>query len=304
MNLKNKKILVTGGAGFLGKHIVQSLREHAVPAKNITVPRSADIDLRDPENCKKAVQGIDVVIHAAGSTGGIEFHKKNPGAIFYDNLMIGVELMEAARKAGVQKFVTIGSAMEYPDTTELPFREENIWQGLPEKIHVPYAVAKKSLLVQAQAYRKQYGCNAVHLLLTNMYGPGEVADFVIPMLVKRVGEAKKLDADHIEMWGTGKPTRDFIYVEDAAEGIVTATEKYEKSDPVNIASGWEISIRELAEMVSRLMDFKGRITWNTEKPDGQMRRMLDTTRAEREFGFKAFTDFETGLKKTIEYHGY
>lgn len=304
MNLINKKILVTGGAGFLGRHVVRRLLKSGVEEKNILIPRFEDCDLRLRENCQQVVRGQDLVIHLAGMTGGIEYHKQYPAMIFYDNLMMGIQLMEAGREAGIEKFITIGSATEYPENASLPFREEDLWQGFPEPIHAPYTVAKKMLLVQAQAYRKQYGMNAIHLLMTNMYGPGEKLDssFVIPSLMRRVWQAKKENQSSIEIWGTGKPTRDFLYVEDAADGIVKAAENYDKSDPVNIGSGWEISIRELAEIIVRLMDFKGTIKFDASKPDGQMRRMMDTTRAEHEFGFKASTDFEIGLKKAIDWY--
>jgi len=302
IDLKNKKILVTGAGGFLGQHIVEKLKSRGVSGKNIRAPRSKEIDLRKKENCEKAVEGVDLVVHAAGVTGGVQFHKEHPAEIFYDNLMMGVELMEAARIKNIEKFIAIGSATEYPDNAPLPYREEDIWLGPPEESHAPYTTAKRMLLVEGQAYRKQYGMNVIHLLPTNMYGPRELDSFVIPALIKKIGEAKKNGAESIELWGTGKPTRDFLYVEDAAEGIILALEKYDKPEPANLGSGWEISIRELAEIVSRLMGFNGSVRWDSSKPDGQMRRMLDTSRADREFGFRAATDFETGLKKTIEYH--
>jgi len=307
MNLRSKKILVTGGAGFLGKHVVRKLVEHGVPEGNIAVPQAEDCDLRFVENSRRAVRGNDVVVHLAGVTGGIEFHRQHPASVFYDNLMMGVQLMEAAREKGVEKFVTIGSATEYPERAPLPFKEETLWDGFPEKLHAPYTVAKKMLLVQAQAYRKQYNFNATHLLLTNMYGPGEKIEetsFVIPMLIKRIGEAKKTGANFIDVWGTGRATRDFLYVEDAAEAIFLAAERYDKPEPVNIASGWEISIQELVELIAKLMGFQGEIRWDTSKPEGQLRRILDASKAEREFGFRAKVDFETGLQKTIHSHGY
>jgi GDP-L-fucose synthase len=304
MGLKEKKILVTGGGGFLGPHVIRRLEECGVPEKNIFAPRSKDLDLRLLENCRQAVADRDIVIHLAGVTGGIEFHRQNPASIFYNNLMMGVQIMEAAREAGIGKFVTIGSATEYPEHAPLPFKEEDLWRGFPEPLHAPYTIAKKMLLVQAQAYRRQYGFNAIHLLMTNMYGPGDKlnSSFVIPSLIRRIWQAKQKRQSFIEIWGTGNPTRDFLYVEDAALGIVLAAEKYDKPDPVNLGSGWEISIKELAELIIYLMDFRGEIRFDTSKPDGQMRRMMDISRAENEFNFKALTDFEGGLKKTISWY--
>lgn len=301
IDLRNKKILVTGAAGFVGGHVVKKLAERGVPEKNISVPRSKELDLRIRANARTAVRGCDIVFHVAGMTGGVEFHRAHPAEIFYTNLMMGVELMEAARVAGVQKFVTIGSVTEYPEHGALPYRETDLWLGPVEALHAPYTVAKKMLLVQGEAYRRQYGFNSIHLLMTNMYGPGDVrGNFVVPMLIKRISEAKKNGESFIEVWGTGKPTRDFLYIEDAAEGIVLAGERYDSPEAVNIASGWEISVREITEIIARLMDFKGEIRFDPSKPDGQARRLLDATKAEREFGFKAATDFETGVRKTIE----
>ncbi len=304
MDLKDKKILVTGGAGFLGSRIVEKLIERGVAREYISVPRSRDFDLRSAEACARAVLGQDIVIHAAATTGGIVFHEEHPAKVFYDNLMMGVELMEASRKAGVEKFVTIGSATEYPENAPIPYAEENLWLGITEPIHIPYTIAKKMLLVQGTAYRAQYGFNAIHLLLTNMYGPGEKLEreYVIPSVIKRIWKAMQEGKEVIEVWGTGRPTRDFLYVDDAAEAVVLALEKYDKPEPVNIGSGFEVSIAELAHMIAEIMGFTGKIFWNTEKPDGQMRRVLDTRRAEREFGFRARTDFKTGLTATVEWY--
>jgi len=306
MDLKNKKILVTGGAGFLGSFVVKKLIERGIPKENIFVPHSKDFDLRKWENCQKVIEDKNVVIHLAAKVGGIGFNQKYPGELFYDNLIMGVQLMEAARQAGIEKFVAIGTICAYPKFTPVPFKEEDLWNGYPEETNAPYGLAKKMLLVQAQAYRQQYGFNAIYLLPVNLYGPGDnfnpESSHVIPALIKKVVEAKKENKDFIEVWGTGKATREFLYVEDAAEGIILATEKYDKPDPVNLGSGMEISIKGLVETICRLMNFKGEIRWDTSKPDGQPRRCLDVTRAEKEFGFKAKTDFETGLKRTIEWY--
>lgn len=302
LDLRSKKILITGGAGFLGRHVVQKLLGRGVPKENIFVPRSKDFDLRKRENCEKVVAGQDMVIHLAGSTGGIVFHKERPAQTFYDNLMMGIELMDAARVAGVEKFVAIGTATEYPENAPAPLKEENLWLGFPEAIHAPYAIAKKMLLVQAQAYRKQYDFSSIHLLHTNMYGPGdENSSFVLPTLIKRIKEAKKTNLPSIEVWGTGKATRDFLYVGDAAEGIILAAENYDGAEPINMASGREVSIREAVNLLAKLLDFKGEIRWDTTKPEGHMRRILDASRAEREFGFRARTSLEEGLNKTLEW---
>ncbi|MBI2048839.1 MAG: NAD-dependent epimerase/dehydratase family protein [Candidatus Liptonbacteria bacterium] len=305
MNLVDKKILVTGGSGFFGRHIVDCLIARGVPEGNIFAPRMKEFDLRRKEDCESAVKSIDVVIHLAGITGNAEFHKNHPAEVFYDNLMMGVELMDAARRAGVQKFITIGSVTEYPEKARLPFHEEDLWIGAVEPIHAPYTVAKKMLLVEAQAYRKQYGFNAVHILLTNMYGPGEHSDGgPVPEMICKIGEAKKAGKDFIEGWGTGKPTRDFLYVKDAAEGVLLVAEKYDDPRPINLGSGFEVSMKEIGATIAELMDFRGEIRWDAAKPDGQTRRVLDAGRIERELGFRATTDFKTGLKETIKYHGY
>lgn len=307
MDLKNQKILVTGGAGFLGSHLVDNLvKKRGVPEKNICAPRSADFDFRKLENCQKAVQGQDLVIHLAAKVGGIGFNQQKPGELFYDNLIMGAQLMEAARQAGVKKFVAIGTICAYPKFTPVPFNENDLWNGYPEETNAPYGLAKKVLLVQAQAYRQQYGFNAIYLLPVNLYGPrdefGEERSHVIPALIKKVADAKKESKDYIDVWGTGKATREFLYAEDAAEGIALAAEKYDKPEPVNLGSGMEISIKELVNLVCRLMDFKGEIRWDSSKPDGQPRRSLDVSRAEKEFGFRAKTSFEDGLKKTIDWY--
>ncbi|MEK7149422.1 MAG: GDP-L-fucose synthase [Patescibacteria group bacterium] len=306
MNFKEKKILVTGGAGFLGSFVVKKLLERGLPKENIFIPRSKQYDLRNRDECFFVTEGENIVIHLAGKVGGIGFNRERPGELFYDNLTMGVQMMEAARQNGVEKFVAIGTICAYPKFTPVPFKEDDLWSGYPEETNAPYGLAKKMLLVQAQAYRQQYGFNAIYLLPVNLYGPGDnfspESSHVIPALIKKVAEAKKEGRDFIDVWGTGKATREFLYVEDAAEGIVLATEKYSGAEPVNLGSGMEISIKNLVVLVCKLMDYKGEIHWDSSKPDGQPRRMLDTSRAEKEFSFKAKTDFETGLKRTIEWY--
>lgn len=302
--LTGKKLLVTGGHGFLGRHVVESLKKRGVT--DINVPRSRDLDLRFWQNCKKAVKGAEVVIHLAGKVGGIGFNKEKPAELFYDNAVMGIQLIEAARLSGVQKFVAVGTICAYPKFTSVPFKEDDLWNGYPEETNAPYGLAKKMLLVQAQAYRQQYGFNAIYLLPVNLYGPYDNFDpkqsHVIPALIRKIDDAQQEGRDNIEVWGTGKVTREFIYVEDAAEGIVLAAERYDEPDPVNLGSGMEISIKDLVELIANLMDFKGEIRWDTSKPDGQPRRCLDTSRAEREFGFKAKTSFEGGLRTTIKWY--
>jgi GDP-L-fucose synthase len=306
IDLSGKKITVTGGAGFLGKCVVQALLTRGVPQENILIPRAEAYDLVQWENCAKVVAGQDIVIHLAAVVGGIGANREHPGKFFYDNLMMGVQLMEAARQANVEKFVAIGTICAYPKFTPVPFKEDDIWNGYPEETNAPYGLAKKMLLVQAQAYRAEYGMDAVYLLPVNLYGPGDNFDpkssHVIPALIKRIYEAKQANAPFIENWGTGSATREFLYVDDAAEGIVLATERYDKSDPVNLGAGAEISINDLVVLIAQLMDYRGEIRWDPTKPDGQPRRRLDTSRAEREFGFKAKTGFEDGLRRTIDWY--
>lgn len=301
-----KRIVVTGGAGFLGSYVVEKLEQTG--CADILVPRSNDYDLTDNGSVKRLYADAkpDIVIHLAAVVGGIGANKENPGKFFYDNLMMGVQLIEQGRLAGLEKFIAIGTICSYPKFTPVPFREEDLWNGYPEETNAPYGLAKKMLLVQSQAYRDQYGFNSIFLLPVNLYGPRDNFDprssHVIPALIKKCVEAIENGEDEIVVWGTGSATREFLYAEDCAEGILLATERYNKSDPVNLGAGFEISIKDLVHLIVELTSFKGKITWDTTKPDGQPRRCLDTTRAKREFGFKAETDFKEGLKKTIEWY--
>lgn len=303
---KDKKILLTGGGGFVGQHVFKELLNKGAQAKNIIVPRSNKFDLRDKKTAEKLTKNIDLVIHLAGNVGGIGYNQEFPGTLFYDNITMGVNLIEASRINKVKKFVCIGTICAYPKFAPIPFKEKSLWDGYPEETNAPYGIAKKVLLVMLQAYRQQYGFNGIYLLPVNMYGPGDNFDpkssHVIAALMKKIYDAKKNNLKEIIAWGDGSATREFFYVEDAAEAIVLATEKYEKSDPVNIGAGFEISIKELTNLIAKLMDFKGKIIWDKSKPNGQPRRMLDTTKAKNEFGFKSKTKFEEGLKKIIEWY--
>ena len=303
---KNKKVLVTGGAGFLGSFIVEKLKEKGVSEENIRIPRSKDTDLRRWENCVKAVKDIDIVIHLAAKVGGIGYNQKYPATLFYDNAIMGIQMMEAARLDGVEKFVAIGTICAYPKFTPVPFKEEDLWNGYPEETNAPYGLAKKMMFVQAQAYRQQYGFNAIYLLPVNLYGPGDNFNpeysHVIPALIKKVFDAKESGKDYITVWGTGKATREFLFVENAAEGIILSTEKYNKPDPVNLGSGFEISIKDLVKLIAELAGFDGEIRWDTGKPDGQPRRCLDVSKAKEEFGFEAKVGFREGLERTIEWY--
>ena len=307
LNLSKKKILITGAQGFVGKHLVKNLLEKRKVAKeNLFLPNFEQLDLRRWEDCQAAVKGQEIIIHLAAKVGGIGLNREIPGEMFYDNAIMGIQLMEAARQAKVEKFVAISTICAYPKFTPVPFKEDDLWLGYPEETNAPYGLAKKMSLVQAQAYRQQYGFNAISLIPVNMYGQGDSFDpkksHVIAALIRKVYQAKKEGKNFIEVWGTGKATREFLYVEDGAEGIILATEKYDKPEPVNLGSGMEISIKDLAELICKLMDFKGEIRWDTSKPDGQPRRRLDTSKAEKEFGFQAKTNFEEGLKKTIQWY--
>ena len=305
-NFIDKKILVTGGSGFLGSHLIRKLKAKGIAADQIYAPSKAELDLRRWEDCQTAVKGQDVIIHLAAAVGGIGINQEKPGEFFYDNLMMGTQLIEAARLADVKKFVAIGTICAYPKFTPIPFKEEHLWDGYPEETNAPYGLAKKMLLVQAQAYRQQYRFNAIYLLPVNLYGPGDNFDprtsHVIPALIKKCVDAKKVGSDHVVVWGDGSPTREFLYVDDCVEGILLATEHFNQSSPINLGSGMEISIKDLVHLVAQLTGYEGKIVWDTSKPNGQPRRSLDTSRAYQEFGFKAQTRFEDGLDQTIDWY--
>jgi len=305
--MKYKKVLVTGGAGFLGSIVVEKLIKRGVLKKNILIPRSKNMDLRKWENCVKAVKGRDLVIHLAGDVGGIGYNRENPGSMVFNNLMMGIQLMETARQAKVKKFVTVGTICGYPKFTPVPFKEKDFWNGYPEETNAPYGLAKKMLLVQGQAYRQQYGFNSIYLIPVNLYGPGDNFDpassHVIPALIRKVDKAIKNKDKYIEVWGDGSASREFLYVDDAAEGIVLAAEKYNKSEPINLGVGSEITIKKLVTLICHLMSFKGKIKWDKSKPNGQPRRVLDISRAKKEFGFEAKQNLIIGLYNTIKkYH--
>ncbi len=303
---RNRRVCVTGGAGFLGSFVVEKLHQRG--AKQVFVPTIQDYNLVEQDSILRMLDDArpDVIIHLAAHVGGIGANRERPAEFFYDNLMMGVQLMHEAWKRGVEKFVAIGTVCAYPKFTPLPFKEEDLWGGYPEETNAPYGLAKKMLLVQAQAYRQQYGYNAIYLLPVNLYGPRDNFDprssHVIPAIIRNVLEAQQKGLDEIVQWGDGSPTREFLYVEDAAEGILRASEAYNGPEPVNLGSGREISIKDLAELIGRLCGYTGRFVWDTSKPNGQPRRCLDTSRAEAYFGFRAQTDFEQGLRRTIEWY--
>jgi GDP-L-fucose synthase len=304
--LKGKRILVTGGGGFLGSRVVDKLRTK--DPVEIFVPRRAQYNFVESEAVIRAYKDTrpDVVVHLAAEVGGIGANRANPGRFFYNNLMMGTQLMEYGRRFEVQKFVAIGTICAYPKFTPVPFKEENLWDGYPEETNAPYGLAKKMLLVQAQAYREQYGFNAIFLLPVNLYGPADNFDpetsHAIPAIIKKCVDAVQTGANEMVLWGTGTPTREFLYVDDAAEGIVLGSEQYNGPEPVNLGSGREISIKDLAVLIAKLTHFDGKIVWDSTKPDGQPRRALDVSKAERLFGFRARVPFEEGLQRTIDWY--
>lgn len=302
----DRRVVVTGGAGFLGSFVVDQLRQ--LGCQEILVPRHRDYDLVQMEAVEQMYSDLrpDLVLHLAADVGGIGANRDNPGAYFYNNLMMGVQLIEVGRRRELEKFVAIGTICAYPKFTPVPFKEEKLWDGYPEETNAPYGLAKKMMLVQAQAYREQYGFNAIYLLPVNLYGPRDDfnlhASHVIPAIIRKCVEARDRDADNIELWGTGQVSREFLYVEDAARGILLASEQYDKSEPVNLGSGLEIKIKDLARQIARLTGFEGNLVFNPDMPDGQPRRCLDTSRADEAFGFTAQVDFEDGLRRTIDWY--
>jgi len=300
-----KKIVITGGAGFLGKHVCAELIKHGANEKSFIIPRSQTEDIRDFSICKKLVDGADLVLHLAAKVGGIGYNQKFPGALFYDNAIMGINMIEASRLANVPKLVVAGTICAYPRHTPIPFKEENLWNGYPEETNAPYGVAKKSLLVMLESYRAQYGMNGVFLLPVNLYGPEDNFDLenshVIPALIRKFLEAKEKGSPFVSLWGDGTPTREFLFVEDAARGIVLAAEKYNSSEPVNLGSSEEISIANLAKLIQKKTGYVGEIRWDTSKPNGQERRKLDVSRAEERFGFRSQVGFDEGLERTIEW---
>ncbi|HEY9809945.1 MAG TPA: GDP-L-fucose synthase [Halomicronema sp.] len=306
LSLKDKRIVVTGGAGFLGRKVIEFLTKEGANLENITVVRSRDYDLREMENCKKVVQNQDIIIHLAAHVGGIGLNLQKPAELFYDNLMMGTQLIHAAYQTGIEKFVCVGTICAYPKFTPVPFKEDDIWNGYPEETNAPYGIAKKALLVQLQSYRQQYNFNGVYLLPVNLYGPEDNFDpsssHVIPALIRKVHEAQQRGDKQLPVWGDGSPSREFLYVDDAARGIVMATQKYNESEPVNLGTGYEITIRNLIELICELMGYDGELVWETDKPNGQPRRCLDTERAKKSFGFTAAVEFKEGLKNTIDWY--
>jgi GDP-L-fucose synthase len=305
LELANKRILVTGGAGFLGRQVIDQLCQNGANREKITVTRSHDCDLRVWENCQRAVDQQDIIIHLAAHVGGIGLNREKPGELFYDNLMMGTQLIHAAYQQGIEKFVCVGTICAYPKFTPVPFKEDDIWNGYPEETNAPYGVAKKALLVQLQSYRQQYGFNGIYLLPVNLYGPEDnfnpSSSHVIPALIRKVQEAQTRGEKQLPVWGDGSPTREFLYSTDAARGIVMGTQFYNDAEPVNLGTGYEISIRDLINLICELMEYEGEIVWETDKPNGQPRRCLDTERAKQAFGFTAQVEFREGLKNTIDW---
>lgn len=306
LDLSEKRILVTGGSGFLGRQVIDQLLKAGAHADKITVPRSRDYDLRTMAACQQVVQNQDIIIHLAAHVGGIGLNREKPGELFYDNLMMGVQLIHCAYQAGIEKFVCIGTICAYPKFTPVPFKEEDLWNGYPEETNAPYGIAKKALLVQLQSYRQQYGFNGIFLLPVNLYGPEDnfnpSSSHVIPALIRKVHEAQIKGEKQIYVWGDGSPSREFLYSTDAARGIVLATLHYNEPDPINLGTGYEIKIRDLIALICELMEFQGEIIWETDKPNGQPRRCLDTEKAKQAFGFTAEMDFKQGLKNTINWY--
>jgi GDP-L-fucose synthase len=304
--LSNKRIVVTGGAGFLGKQVVEQLCQAGAEPQKITVPRSRDQDLRRWENCQAVVKEQDIIIHLAAHVGGIGLNREKPAELFYDNLMMGTQLIHAAQEAGVEKFVCVGTICAYPKFTPVPFKEEDLWNGYPEETNAPYGIAKKALLVQLESYRLQYGFNGIYLLPVNLYGPEDNFDprssHVIPALIRKVYEAQQRGDKTLAVWGDGSPTREFLYSTDAARGIVMGTQFYDQSDPINLGTNYEISIKDLVELICELMNFEGEIVWETDQPNGQPRRCLDTSKAKAAFEFTAQVDLRQGLKNTIDWY--
>ena len=300
---KDYTILITGGAGFLGSYIIKNLKKKRY--ENLLIPRSKDYDLRNIEVCRQLTKRSDIVIHLAANVGGIGYNQQFPATLFYDNSLLGLNMLHASYETGIKKFVALGTVCAYPKYTPVPFREENLWEGYPEETNAPYGLAKKMLLVGCQAYRKQYNFNGIYLLPVNLYGPGDNFNpgesHVIPALVRKFYEAKLNKQNHVLVWGTGEASREFLYVQDAAEAIVMAMEKYNKSSPINLGSGQDITIRALAAKIASILNYHGRIVWDKTKPDGQPKRLLNVDKAKNEFGFKAKTDFDTGLNKTINW---
>lgn len=306
LNLSTKRILVTGGAGFLGKQVVAELLKAGANSDKITIPRSKDYDLTKWENCQKVVENQDVIIHLAAHVGGIGLNREKPAELFYDNLMMGTQLIHASYQAGVEKFTCIGTICAYPKFTPVPFKEEDIWNGYPEETNAPYGIAKKALLVQLESYRNQYGFNGIYLLPVNLYGPEDNFDprssHVIPALIRKVHQAQQRGDKVIPVWGDGSPTREFLYSNDAARGIVMGTQLYNSSEPINLGTNFEITIKDLTELICELMGFDGELHWETDQPNGQPRRCLDTSKAKKAFGFTANMDLRQGLKNTIEWY--
>ncbi len=306
LDLEGQRILVTGGAGFLGKQVIQQLCKAGADPAKITVPRSRDCDLRVMENCQRAVDQQDIVIHLAAHVGGIGLNREKPAELFYDNLMMGAQLIHAAYEAGVKKFTCVGTICAYPKFTPVPFKEDDLWNGYPEETNAPYGIAKKALLVQLQSYRQQYGFNGIYLLPVNLYGPEDNFDprssHVIPALIRKVHEAQQRGDKTIPVWGDGSPTREFLYSEDAARGIVMGTLSYNEAEPVNLGTGYEISIKDLITLICELMGYEGEVVWQTDQPNGQPRRCLDTERARLAFGFAAQVSFRQGLEQTIHWY--